>query len=403
MQIFLIYPNSCNTVLRTFVCSKFEDADGGLTYWLADDPLVECDGSTDVRYALVRMYAVVMIFIVIVGMPLVLYRILWHWRFPINMLYECSEEGRWTPAPDAMAAVGGLYGQFKEFWAFGTVDMIRRLLLTSLIKVIFAESVRATLLLSMIVSGAFALFFSYYQPYAYREGNYLAAAASIAMVPIYAGKLPAPFPTGDSDNDSFVEMLWLRNLLLALMIAPLVVGTIMLFHFDDLFYTCSVRLQRRLFGDGPLNKTPAVVGDSDAQGAVPVSQGSTGNGTDNGTGNSSPRSSPRNLVRALHTTAMSRRRHLLPHELTAAVKATSRTGVAASDDLAKHQRRVAALCTIHKEMLQLALSTLRKLSLGPKSATVGDEVTQTPATTDVYAAVSQFNDTVRQVCVVARN
>ena len=118
--IFLIYPNACNAVLRTFVCNTYTDADGRQTQWLADDLLLKCDTASDTNYAMVWALAVAMIFIVVVGMPLVLTRILWFWRYPINMLYVSDETGTWVPAAEADAAVGTLYGQYKaQFWAFG--------------------------------------------------------------------------------------------------------------------------------------------------------------------------------------------------------------------------------------------------------------------------------------------
>ena len=118
--IFLIYPNACNAVLRTIVCNTYTDADGRQTQWLADDLLLKCDTASDTNYAMVWALAVAMIFIVVVGMPLVLTRILWFWRYPINMLYVSDETGTWVPAAEANAAVGTLYGQYKaQFWAFG--------------------------------------------------------------------------------------------------------------------------------------------------------------------------------------------------------------------------------------------------------------------------------------------
>ena len=226
--------------------------------------------------------------------------------------------------------------------------MLRRLLLTAFIKVVFSESMRLTLMLSMVVSGSFALFFSYYQPYAYREGNYLAAFASIVMVTVYAGKLPALWPSDTDINvQLFVELVPLRDILVGLMIAPLAIGAILLFHVDAFLWKWGANLYQVfthvLFSAGrtTVNKSHAAV---------------------------------------------------VASELKDAIAATARAGIEASEQLAHHQRRVGALCSIHEEMLLLALLALNAAT---KALTAHDRKHQ--YINAICASIHSFNETIRDV------
>ena len=73
--IFLLYPGCCSTAFSTFICSTLDDG----TRYLRRDASLDCDAST---HSLMESYAIVMIFVWPLGVPL-LYSFGFWWYWPI--------------------------------------------------------------------------------------------------------------------------------------------------------------------------------------------------------------------------------------------------------------------------------------------------------------------------------
>ena len=134
--VFFYYPLAARTVLRAFVCDK-RIVDGKTTMWLADDFVVRCDGAA---YTSLVGYAIAAVLAVVVAMPLSMMMLLLSWRFPFNRLHELTDEGRWRPAQESDLELGSLFRLFRPaWWGMGLLELLRKLLFTSLIGVLFKD------------------------------------------------------------------------------------------------------------------------------------------------------------------------------------------------------------------------------------------------------------------------
>ena len=70
---FLVYPSCSNTILATFSCQTFDDGTSSLTV----DPSVSCQNDTYFAY---RAYAILMVFVYPVGIPVLYATLLWRNR-----------------------------------------------------------------------------------------------------------------------------------------------------------------------------------------------------------------------------------------------------------------------------------------------------------------------------------
>ena len=130
--IFLAYPSLATTIVRTFVCEAARDTNGKQTSWLSDDLLVEC--SVDkADYNFMRIYAWLMVVVIVIGMPVQFGYRLSKWRFPFNRLYEVQEDGHEGPAKKARFILGNMVVFNTKNWFMPCADMIFKLLLASLV------------------------------------------------------------------------------------------------------------------------------------------------------------------------------------------------------------------------------------------------------------------------------
>ena len=80
--LYLIYPSTSASIFGTFVCLELDDG----TSWLRRDLSVSCD---DDAYALIRLYAIVMVLVYPIGTPLIYY----------YLLRRCERPSSLTVAP----------------------------------------------------------------------------------------------------------------------------------------------------------------------------------------------------------------------------------------------------------------------------------------------------------------
>ena len=92
--------------------------------WLNADPEVSCNGnyfgynfqSPDAYREVILVYAVVMLLLFCFGIPTLIIGMLWKQRYPVNMLYDITNDG--IPSP-ALACINlkSFYWQFDpSFW-----------------------------------------------------------------------------------------------------------------------------------------------------------------------------------------------------------------------------------------------------------------------------------------------
>ena len=113
-------------VFSAFQCTSFE-ADGKLVSFQRVDLSTKCseDGSMTTERRFIIAYASLMVVVFAIGIPLVIYLIMWRKRRAI----EGRESRIGGPELDNLSWLFRLYG--REHWHYATIDMCRRILLSS--------------------------------------------------------------------------------------------------------------------------------------------------------------------------------------------------------------------------------------------------------------------------------
>ena len=190
LLIFLVYPTITSITLRTFVCDEYPDSDGRPAYWLADDKVVRCDwhtaGSWNYGYQGMWVYAICMVFCVVFGLPALVLRILVPWRFNDRM-YTVAEDGTEKPTDAALAELGALVMFKKSSWAMAIVDMFFKLVLTSLIGVLFHDHQIMGLAFGWMCCGCIIFVYAVQKPYIYEPANWIAVSSYFAILTGYTG------------------------------------------------------------------------------------------------------------------------------------------------------------------------------------------------------------------------
>jgi hypothetical protein len=143
--LFIVYPGVSNIVLRMFHCRTLANGESYLAADLSiscnsNEPLDVAPGFSHMGYLDYRAWAVVMICVYPIGVPLLFFVVLWMNR---HQLYDKADgEGQ----PSTLNArcydrYGMIYEQYEErFWYWEVVELIRKLMLTSIIIFFWPES-----------------------------------------------------------------------------------------------------------------------------------------------------------------------------------------------------------------------------------------------------------------------
>jgi hypothetical protein len=135
MFLFMAYPGVSLKLMRLFKCRNIEGV-----WWLAADMRLQCYTGTWAGYA---VYAVIMIALYVVGLPLTLFLVLWRRRH--NLFGEKSAKNR--------LAFGFLYESYGPgAWWWEIEELIRKLLLSAVVVLIDAGS-PLQVTLAVLVSG----------------------------------------------------------------------------------------------------------------------------------------------------------------------------------------------------------------------------------------------------------
>ena len=193
--VFLLYPMMCTTIIRSFVCERFDLSEDGLVYqrWLKDDPLIMCSASYDplpAGYFPIAMFAGVMVCVTIIGIPVFIVYLVYPFRYPINKLYYANEEGEIAPCETADKAVGVVYRRYKPaFWYFESAEMVRKVILAAVIGAIPPEVIgteTAAICWCILFCSIIVWFYSTARPFVDEEGNSLQTICHVVLILRYA-------------------------------------------------------------------------------------------------------------------------------------------------------------------------------------------------------------------------
>ena len=115
--LFLTYPYTSAIILRTFACTKFISPDGKTGWWMEDDVLDECIApwhTLNTTYARSYIYSVVMVPLFVVGLPILMFSLLYKRRYPFNTLFAANNDGHFVPSQVGEDSVGPLYEIFRS-------------------------------------------------------------------------------------------------------------------------------------------------------------------------------------------------------------------------------------------------------------------------------------------------
>jgi len=115
--LFLTYPYTSAIILRTFACTAFTSPDGTTGYWMEDDVLDECIApwhTLDTTYARSYIYSIVMVPLFVIGLPILMFSLLYKRRYPFNTLFAANNNGHLVPSQVGQDSVGPLYEIFRS-------------------------------------------------------------------------------------------------------------------------------------------------------------------------------------------------------------------------------------------------------------------------------------------------
>ena len=147
--IVIILPTVTTTVCSAFACVMFD----GVEYMVVDYRL-KCGTP---RYASITLFAFVAVFVYVVGVPLLFFVLLWKNRRAIET--RKSRSGR--PSLGTLAVLFRPY--HRQLWWCSTLDMMRRLALSSLLLVIVSPVFQ--LGVAFVVSASSVILFRELKPF----------------------------------------------------------------------------------------------------------------------------------------------------------------------------------------------------------------------------------------------
>ena len=260
LVVFLVYPRATATILRSFVCTAYTGMHGGPTvdaldatspaqllpwaakkdpfntYWLEDDPSVQCELGES-QYLNMLIVASVACCLIVIGCPLLQYMLLRRWRYPYNALHVPTDKGTYVPSEQGNAVLGQLYTFYRHhFWAMGSVDMLFKTLLAGFLGVVYQDDQVTGLALSSLACGIIAALYMTLQPFEHLQANYIAALAHFALAAMYVSSIAEVTAMEATLRGGVTTRPEARHVLdaavMVLYLAPIVVGILDLVRID---------------------------------------------------------------------------------------------------------------------------------------------------------------------------
>ena len=188
MEFFVLVPVS-TTVLHFNKCITFYHEDGSEEEYLARDFRVDCKSK---RYDDYKIYAVAMILVYPVGIPLHYATLLWSNR-------EALQSG------DAEAVerthLSFLVGSYtkENFW-FEVLESVKRILLGSIIGIV-SESAAAAPVMGLLVSIAFLVAYTRCRPFKVKSDSNLAEVLAVSLCLFFTAALMIKVDATSDDED----------------------------------------------------------------------------------------------------------------------------------------------------------------------------------------------------------
>ena len=165
---YLILPSLVVTIFETFSCHHIDPdgVDDGDDYYLRADYSISCHSS---RYRFAQIWAILMIFVYVLGVPAFYFYVLHVNRSAIMlrnlsaMLVDASVK---TPTQQQLSAIRILFDSFKpRFWYWELVETAFRLSLTGFLVLGAYAGSNAQMLLGLSLAVFFTKLYEYFEPF----------------------------------------------------------------------------------------------------------------------------------------------------------------------------------------------------------------------------------------------
>lgn len=214
---FLVLVGTSTTLFHYFNCEEFPEAAGGTDSYLRKDFSIDCNSQ---RYRDWTPYAVIMILIYPIGIPLTFWVLLMEHRNilrdPINLQKEKAINNI------NIGHVTFLIESYKpEYYYFEVIECFRRLALASAIG-LFSDDSPVPVALAVVISFGFSVLFSHVKPYKEYEDNLLAEILSCSLVLLFLSALFIKQDVTDLEGDE--EEVYAFILIVVLFAGPCAVA-----------------------------------------------------------------------------------------------------------------------------------------------------------------------------------
>jgi hypothetical protein len=165
---YLILPHLVVTIFETFSCHHIDsdDVDGGDDYYLRADYSISCHSS---RYRFANLWAILMIFVYVLGVPAFYFYVLYNNRSAImhrDLSALLVDERGNTAKQQQLSAIRILFDSYKPlFWYWELVETAFRLSLTGFLVLGAYAGDNAQMVLGLGLAVIFTKLYEYYEPF----------------------------------------------------------------------------------------------------------------------------------------------------------------------------------------------------------------------------------------------
>merc|ERR1711871_510410 len=191
--LFIIYPSTCNTILKTLDCDTLEDG----SKWLKAQYSISCAPSFPVKswlfgeqvYVFYQVIAGIMIFVYPLGVPLGVFVVLRKNKEnlfePLDLSKPIVRDGDGdivrAPNPQTAKYLGSLYLAYSAGWYWWeSLELIRKLMLTGII-IFCRPNSAAQLAIGCFMALTWTVLYSEFKPYLYSEDDVLQLCCQLSI------------------------------------------------------------------------------------------------------------------------------------------------------------------------------------------------------------------------------
>jgi len=212
---FVVFVATSTVIFNYFKCRSFPEAEHGKESYLYKDYSVDCNSS---RYKMFLWYAIAMILIYPVGIPLLYVSLLFNHREILR-----NSEAMFREASNGYPTTGHLLfltSAYKpEYYYFEVLECVRRLFLASIIGIVAADSA-ASPVIGLGISLAFINVFTLLEPFNVKEANIFSLVLSNSLTLFFVAALM--IKTDSVSDDKADQQMFGRILIVVLCAGPIV-------------------------------------------------------------------------------------------------------------------------------------------------------------------------------------